>query len=64
MIVAILMSNTQLAKEIIKRLAPRLPAQRQCLCEHSLKHAIMTDLRLAPAETLKSLDLIVGKYRK
>jgi 5'-methylthioadenosine phosphorylase len=64
MIIATLMANTQLAKEIIKRIAPRLPARRQCACEHSLQHAIMTDLRLAPEATLKALDPIIGKYRK
>lgn len=64
LIIATLQANTQLAKEIIRRLLPRLPKTRSCACEHALKHAIMTDPAVVPRETIEALEPIVGKYLK
>ncbi len=64
MIIATLTSNVHLAKEIIRRLAFRLPEVRKCHCEHALKYAIMTDLKTVPAQTLAALDPLLAKYRK
>jgi 5'-methylthioadenosine phosphorylase len=64
MIIATLTSNVQLAKDVIRRLAVRLPKTRNCACKHALKYAIMTDLKVVPAKTLAALDPLIGKYRK
>ncbi len=64
MIVATLQANTQLAKEIIRRLASRLSGERTCECGHALKHAVMTDVAVVPRETLEALGPIIGKYMK
>ncbi len=64
MIIATLQANVSLAKEVIRRLAGRLPATRQCACPHALKTAIMTDLKLVPGATLEALDPLIGKYRR
>ena len=64
MIIATLQANVSLAKEVIRRLAGRLPATRQCACQHALKTAIMTDLKLVPGATLEALDPLIGKYRR
>jgi 5'-methylthioadenosine phosphorylase len=37
-------------------------AERQCKCGKALEHALITDRKAVPAETLKKLELIVGKY--
>ena len=37
-------------------------AQRNCLCSRALEHALITDKKAVPPETLKKLELIVGKY--
>mgnify|MGYP000092699781 CR=1 FL=1 len=37
-------------------------AQRSCLCSRALEHALITDKRAVPPETLEKLELIVGKY--
>lgn len=64
MIIATLKANTELAKEILRRVMPRLPKHRTCACQHALKYAIMTDPAVVPRETLTALAPIVGKYLK
>jgi 5'-methylthioadenosine phosphorylase len=64
LIIATLQANTHLAKEILRRVMPRLPKHRACACQHALKHAIMTDPAVVPRETLMALEPIVGKYLK
>jgi 5'-methylthioadenosine phosphorylase len=39
-----------------------IPASRGCVCGSALATAIITDRTKIPAETRKSLDLIIGKY--
>lgn len=63
MIVATLSANTALAKEIICRLVPALPMTRDCSCQHALKYAIMTDMKLVPPATLEALSPLLAKYR-
>ncbi len=63
MIIETLTSNTKLAKEIIRRLIPRLAPARDCVCQHALKHAIMTDMKSVPMATLEALAPILAKYR-
>jgi 5'-methylthioadenosine phosphorylase len=38
------------------------PAARPCKCGRALEHALITDRSTVPGETLKKLELIVGKY--
>jgi len=37
-------------------------APRNCVCSRALEHALITDRKAVPAETLRKLELIVGKY--
>ncbi|GIU79360.1 MAG: S-methyl-5'-thioadenosine phosphorylase [Bryobacteraceae bacterium] len=56
--------NAENAAKVV-RAAVRLldpGAQRSCLCSRALEHALITDRKAVPAETLKRLELIVGKY--
>ena len=56
--------NAENAAKVV-RAAVRLldpGAQRSCLCSRALEHALITDRNAVPAETLKKLELIVGKY--
>ncbi len=61
-ILATLSANSQLAKELIRRIAAALPEKRACGCGHALKHAIVTSPDVIPAETKKKLKVIIGKY--
>ncbi len=63
-IVRNLTHNAENAAKVV-RTAVRLldaSAQRNCLCSRALEHALITDRKSVPAETLKKLELIVGKY--
>jgi hypothetical protein len=42
---------------------PRIP-EAECICHRALKNAIMTAPNLWPKQTVKKLDLIVGKYAR
>src|SRR5215471_16711688 len=57
-----LKKNADNAQSIIRSAVKRLPVDRTCKCGHSLRHAIMTDLRNAPAETIKRLEAILKPY--
>jgi 5'-methylthioadenosine phosphorylase len=64
MIIANLQANTHLAKQVIRRLAAKLPRTRACPCQDALKYAVLSDLSRAPADTVKALKPILGKYLK
>ncbi len=53
--------NVDTAKSIIKLAVSRIPEKRDCPCPTVLETAIVTDLKLVPAEQRKKLDLIIGK---
>jgi 5'-methylthioadenosine phosphorylase len=57
-----LRKNTENAQKIIRSAVRSLPVERTCKCKDALKHAIMTDLKKAPAETVDRLSLILRKY--
>jgi len=54
--------NSENAQKIIKAAVKRLPVERTCKCGSSLQHAILTDLKKAPAETRTKLELLLRKY--
>jgi 5'-methylthioadenosine phosphorylase len=57
-----LRKNTENAQKIIRSAVRSLPVERTCKCKDALKHAIMTDLKKAPPETVDRLSLILRKY--
>jgi 5'-methylthioadenosine phosphorylase len=62
MIIGNLTANTQLAKEILRDLIPRIPGGRKCDCATALQCAIVTNKAVVPQKTLKALGPIVSKY--
>lgn len=62
MVVANLLRNVETAKAVIRRLVPRLGAERRCTCGSALANAIITQRDLVPQETIERLRPIVGKY--
>jgi len=54
--------NSENAQKIIRAAVKRLPVDRTCKCAISLQHAILTDLKKAPAETRTKLELLLRKY--
>jgi 5'-methylthioadenosine phosphorylase len=61
-ILATLHQNATNAQNVLREAIKTLPAERHCKCAHALKHAILTDPKLIPAKTKKSLAAIIGKY--
>jgi 5'-methylthioadenosine phosphorylase len=61
-IVAVLNQNAANAAKVVKVAVAGMPHERDCGCASALKHAMLTDPKLIPAETRKKLDLLVGKY--
>jgi 5'-methylthioadenosine phosphorylase len=61
-IVATLNQNASNAQNVLREAIKTLPAERQCKCGSSLKHAILTDPKVVPAKTKKNLAAILGKY--
>jgi len=61
-ILEVLHSNVAMAREVLKRLAPRRPAPRKCACPSALGAAIITDRAKIPAAARRRLGLLVNKY--
>jgi 5'-methylthioadenosine phosphorylase len=62
MIIANLTQNAKMAQAVIADAVGRLPFERTCECATALKHAIITRRDAVPAETLRILAPLVGKY--
>jgi 5'-methylthioadenosine phosphorylase len=62
MIISNLQQNSKNAQSIIRESVRVLPEARTCGCADALKHALITDRSLIPAETRQKLQPIVGKY--
>ena len=54
--------NSENAQKIIRAAVKRLPVDRTCKCGDALQHAILTDLKKAPAETRAKLEILLRKY--
>jgi 5'-methylthioadenosine phosphorylase len=61
-VIATLNQNATNAQNVLREAIRTLPADRRCKCGDALKHAILTDPKLIPAKTKKSLAAIIGKY--
>jgi 5'-methylthioadenosine phosphorylase len=62
MIIANLIANTALAKDVLAHLITTLPETRGCCCGSALQDALITDRGAVPAETKQALHALVGKY--
>jgi 5'-methylthioadenosine phosphorylase len=62
MVIANLNRNAAMAKKIIAKVVPQIPAEPTWACHRALENAIMTDKKLWPAKTKAELKLILQKY--
>jgi len=62
MVIANLMKNVAMAKAIIAKVLPLIPATPNWPCHDALKNAIMTDRKCWPARTIRELGPILSKY--
>jgi 5'-methylthioadenosine phosphorylase len=54
--------NAEMAKSIVARTIPNIPAKPSWPCHDALRNAIMTDPKCWPAKTKAELKPILGKY--
>ena len=61
-IIVTLGQNATNAQNVLRQAVKILSPVRQCKCGAALKNAILTDPKVVPAKTKKSLAAIIGKY--
>jgi 5'-methylthioadenosine phosphorylase len=61
-VIANLNKNAAQAKRVIADVLPRIPAEPNCACHHTLKNAILTDRKFWPPKTKTKLRLLLQKY--
>jgi 5'-methylthioadenosine phosphorylase len=62
MVIANLTQNAKTAQQIIAGAVDRLPFERTCECASALKFALITRPDTIPADTLRELAPLVGRY--
>ena len=62
MVIANLMKNAAMAKAIVAKAIPQIPATPSWPCHAALKNALMTPKNLWPAKTKQDLKPILEKY--
>jgi 5'-methylthioadenosine phosphorylase len=61
-VLAILQKNGELAKQVVARIAPRIPETHDCIAASALANAIITHRNLIPKTARQELAPIIGKY--
>jgi 5'-methylthioadenosine phosphorylase len=61
-IIATLNQNATNAQNVVREAVKTMPAERKCKCGSALAHSLITDFKLVPAKTKKTLAPIIGKY--
>jgi 5'-methylthioadenosine phosphorylase len=65
-VMEVVRQNVKMSQEVVREMLKRIgePHSRDCLCTEALKYSLITERSMIPAETLKNLDPIIGKYMK
>ena len=61
-VLATLRANTEAARQVVRALAERLPAQRTCACGSALEAAMLTQPGAVDPAMRTKLELLVGRY--
>jgi 5'-methylthioadenosine phosphorylase len=61
-VVKVLLANAALAQDIVRRVVPLIGDGFDSPAHHALASAIITDRTVIPAEKLRHVELLVGKY--
>jgi 5'-methylthioadenosine phosphorylase len=61
-VIANLMKNVATAKEVLRRVIPRVPTSCGQGCPDALRNAVITDPRAFPPRIRKRLDFLLGRY--
>ena len=63
-VIAVMNANVAMSKKVITEAVGRIPEKRTCACVNASQYAVITDPAVIPEETMKKLELIIGKYIK
>jgi 5'-methylthioadenosine phosphorylase len=65
-VMEVVRQNSKMSQEVVREMLKRVgePHERGCICEEALKYSLITERSMIPAETLKALAPIVGRYIK
>jgi 5'-methylthioadenosine phosphorylase len=58
----VLHANSALAQDIVRRIVPLVGDGFDSPAHHALATAIITDRKYIPAEKIKQVELLVGRY--
>lgn len=61
-VIKVLLANTEIAQKAVLNLIEHLNETRTCVCNSTLKDALMTRKDLIPNELRENLDLLLNKY--
>jgi 5'-methylthioadenosine phosphorylase len=62
MVIANLMKNAAMARQIVGHAVSQIPAEPSWPCHSALRNAIMTDKKLWPKKTIRELRPLIGRY--
>jgi 5'-methylthioadenosine phosphorylase len=65
-VMEVVRQNVKMSQDVVRQALRSLPegGERGCLCAEALKYSLITERELIPAETLKNLAPLIGKYVK
>jgi 5'-methylthioadenosine phosphorylase len=65
-VMEVVRQNVKMSQEVVRQMLSRMAAERKrgCICAEALKYSLITERAMIPAETLKNLEPIVGRYIK
>ena len=62
-VMEVIAQNVKMAQTVVRNVVGGLASlPRGCACQHALQHSLITDRALVPAQTLRDLQPIIGKY--
>jgi 5'-methylthioadenosine phosphorylase len=65
-VMEVVRQNVKMSQEVVRQMLGRLASAhgRGCACGEALKYSLITERSMIPAETLKALAPLIGKYVK
>ncbi|MCS7089235.1 MAG: S-methyl-5'-thioadenosine phosphorylase [Verrucomicrobiota bacterium] len=61
MVLANLQRNAETARDLIRRVVPKIPSEPGCSCHTALDHAILTDRKVWPARIVRKLQPLLAR---
>ena len=65
-VMEVVRQNVKMSQEVVRQMLQRVSGseKRSCLCADALQYSLITERSMIPAQTVKSLQPIIGRYIK